>query len=239
MAAAVALLVFGRQPGHLTPSDAIDRAPAAGSAVSPAAPAEARAERPLPPSPEGATATQPAAESGAEGAVARSEPRAVAAAPKAGGAAAKARGVDAEKVFLDDAPGSAGPRAAKPAATAPAKREAQAAPSEESAPQAQDTALKPAAGKTDDGLLPDKPSTGAVQAAIASVMNAARACVAGSSDTTPVTVVFSSNGSVKSVIVNGAVQGTPAGKCIQSALGNAKVAPFAQPAFSVGVSVRP
>jgi hypothetical protein len=159
---------------------------------------------------------------------------------KAGGAAAKARGVDAEKVLLDEAPASAGPRLAKPTARPPAaQREAQAAPAEQPAAPAQDAAMKPAAGRTDDGLLPDRPSTGAVQAAIASVMNAARACVAGSTETTQVTVVFSANGSVKSVVVGGAVHGTPAGKCIQSALGNAKVAPFAQPAFSVNVSVRP
>jgi hypothetical protein len=124
----------------------------------------------------------------------------------------------ADSVVLDDA-----------APTAPQ-------PAEEAA---REQALEPAAGKAEDGLLPDKPSTGAVQAAIASVMNAARACVAGSTEATPVTVVFASNGAVKSVALSGNAANTPAGKCIQSALSRAKVAPFAQNAFSVGVSVRP
>lgn len=133
-------------------------------------------------------------------------------------------------------PASAGPRKtatgtppraapAKPAAAAPAKA-------------VSDDELRPAAGNS-DGALPDKPSTGAVQAALASVMTAARSCVAGSDAATPATVIFAANGSVKSVVVSGPVQASPAGKCIQSALARAKVAPFAQATFSVGVSVRP
>jgi hypothetical protein len=169
------------------------------------------------------------------GAIARaeSEPaRARSAKPLSG--SSKGRAVSAEKVELDEAPAAA----AKPKQAA--KQQAQAAaPPPANAGPAQDESLKPASGKTDDGMLPDKPSTGAVQAAMASVMNAARACVAGSTETTPVTVTFSANGRVKSVAVSGAAQGTPAAKCIQSALGPAMVAPFAQPAFSVGVSVRP
>ncbi len=145
---------------------------------------------------------------------------AVASAPLA--ARAKKNSSRPEKVELAEAPAAPAPRAQ--AAAGASKSDAE---------------LKPAAGKTDDGLMPDKPSTGAVQAAIASVMGAARACVAGADAATPATVIFGSNGSVKSVVVSGAVDGTPAGKCVSSALSRAKVAPFAQGSFSVGVSVRP
>lgn len=236
LAAAMALLVFGRQPEAGAPDTA---SPVAVTTTPRAAAPEANAERVAP----GSRAAQPEPEA----ASAEAEPvpaeagdeRAVASAPVTGqraasGMAAKGRRVRAENVVLDEAPASAAPppkTASKPAPQAVAKSEA--------APPSQDAALAPAAGKTDDGFLPDKPSTGAVQAAMASVMNAARACVAGATEATPVTVTFSANGSVKSVVVSGAAQATPAAKCIQAALGRAKVAPFAQPAFSVGVSVRP
>ncbi|HET9955041.1 MAG TPA: hypothetical protein VFQ61_11080, partial [Polyangiaceae bacterium] len=52
--------------------------------------------------------------------------------------------------------------------------------------------LKPAAGSAAAGGLPDKPATGAVQAALGSVMGAARACVAGAATPTPAQIVFGS-----------------------------------------------
>jgi hypothetical protein len=230
LAAAAALIVLVRQPG-----DGQESVPVA--AVQ--APDEAKARQAAPAPPQAATpaatatletgAAPPLAEPAAapkepvsdDSAIAAKAPT-VSARPMSGGAAAPvkrlARG---EKVVLEETPSSG------------------RKPGYEPAPAAAENELKPAAGKTADGLLPDKPSTGAVQAAIASVMTGARACVAGADAPIPATVMFGSNGAVKSVVVSGAAQGSPAGKCIQSALGRAKVAPFAQNTFSVGVSVRP
>jgi hypothetical protein len=229
LAAAAALIVLVRQPGDVQEAVSVAAVQAPSEAKSgPAAPAASQTPTPA------ATATpEPAAAPAvAETSAVTKEPVAddsavvgrtvVAARPMSGRAAAPAkRTAGGEKVVLEETP----PAAARK-------------PGQEPAKTAAENELKPAAGKT-DGLLPDKPSTGAVQAAIASVMNSARACVAGADAPTPATVMFGSNGAVKSVVVSGAAQGSPAGKCIQSALGRAKVAPFAQNVFSVGVSVRP
>ncbi|MBK8994344.1 MAG: hypothetical protein IPM35_01135 [Myxococcales bacterium] len=96
--------------------------------------------------------------------------------------------------------------------------------------------MKPAATAGD---LPDKPSTGAVQAAIGSVMGSARACVAGHDEDSRATITFGSDGRVSSVAVSGKAAGTPAEACIKAALGKARVQPFARPSFSVGAAIRP
>jgi len=88
--------------------------------------------------------------------------------------------------------------------------------------------------------VPDRPSPGAVQAALGSVLSAARACVAGTEAPSTATVVFTSAGTVARVTVSGPAAGTPAGGCIQSALGRARVAPFVQATYVVsGIAVRP
>lgn len=230
LAAAAAWVLLVRSPEEPEASRA-EPAVAAAPAASAVAHAESPPDQaPLPPVGAAEPSPAPAAEAASQPlADAREErPRrgageesAVASAPAAV-ARAKKSSARPEKVELAEAP----------AAQA-------AAPKTAGGSSKQDAELKPAAGKTDDGLMPDKPSTGAVQAAIASVMGAARACVAGADAPTPATVIFGSNGSVKSVVVSGAVDGTPAGKCVSSALSRAKVAPFAQGSFSVGVSVRP
>jgi len=120
--------------------------------------------------------------------------------------------------------------AAQPEKAAPSKTKAP--PSEPAA-----TALRPAAATTSG--LPQKPPTGAVQAAVGSVLASARACVAGSKSGSNATVVFASSGNVKSVVVTGPAANTPAEACIRSALGRARVEPFAATTFSVNVSVRP
>jgi hypothetical protein len=98
--------------------------------------------------------------------------------------------------------------------------------------------LRPAAG-TAVGGLPDRPATGAVQAAIGSVMGSARSCVAGATTPTPAQVVFGSDGTVRAITVSGPSAGTPAASCIEAALKRARVAPFASPTFSLMVWVRP
>lgn len=96
--------------------------------------------------------------------------------------------------------------------------------------------MKPAAQPTD---VPQQPSSGAVQAAVGSVLGSARACVAGHDAPSRATIVFGSDGGVQNVAVSGPAAGTPAEACIRAALKRARVAPFAKPSFSVGVTVRP
>ena len=87
--------------------------------------------------------------------------------------------------------------------------------------------------------MPDKPSSGAVNAAIGSVMGAARACVAGQDGPSTARIVFGSDGKVQSVSVSGAAAGTAAAGCIESAFKKARVQPFAAPTFSIGATIRP
>jgi hypothetical protein len=119
-------------------------------------------------------------------------------------------------------------RAPEPAAPLPATKPAASAPSE---PE-----LKPADGRMGP---PEKPSTGAVQAALGSVIGGARSCVSGQERPSSATVVFGSDGRVQSVAVSGAAAGTPAAACIRSALEKARVHPFAKPTFSASVTIRP
>jgi hypothetical protein len=123
------------------------------------------------------------------------------------------------------------------------KPEAKAArpkgPQPQSAPAegiAAEPPLKPADGRTG---LPEKPSTGAVQAALGSVIGGARSCVSGQDRPSNATIVFGSDGRVQSVTVGGAAAGTPAAGCIRSALEKARVNPFAKPTFSASVTIRP
>jgi hypothetical protein len=126
-------------------------------------------------------------------------------------------GVRAERIVLDEDPTPSGP-ATKPA------------PTSEGPP------LKPAVSS---GGLPDRPSAGAVQAAVGSVLGAARSCLAGQLEPSSARVVFASDGSVQAVQVSGPAAGTPAGSCIESAFKKARVQPFAAPSFSFGTKVRP
>jgi hypothetical protein len=126
-------------------------------------------------------------------------------------------GVRAEKIVLDEDPTPSAP-ATKPA------------PANEGPP------LKPAVSS---GGLPDRPSAGAVQAAVGSVLGAARSCLAGQLEPSSARVVFASDGSVQAVQVSGPAAGTPAGSCIESAFKKARVQPFAAPTFSFGTKVRP
>ncbi len=141
----------------------------------------------------------------------------------AGGAGAAAAGgaVKAERVILDEDrlrdPVPPAQLAARPAASA---------------------VLKPAELNRDSGSA-DRPSAGAAQAAVGSVLGAARSCIAGHPRPSSATIVFGSSGEVSSVSVGGEAAGTPAAGCIESALKKARVQPFAAPTFSLAVTVRP
>ncbi|HVU02008.1 MAG TPA: hypothetical protein VHE30_09660 [Polyangiaceae bacterium] len=89
------------------------------------------------------------------------------------------------------------------------------------------------------GDVPPEPSLGAVQAAVGSVMTAARSCLAGQEGASRAKIVFSSNGHVLSVAVSGPAAGTPAEGCVRSALMGARVQPFSEPSFSASITVRP
>jgi hypothetical protein len=151
---------------------------------------------------------------------------------KAGAGATAPRSSNGDKVALK-APEPAGKggvaEATKPSPEAP--------PTAKPEPQDDfDQKKKPAAIAGD---IPEKPSTGAVQAAIGAVMGGARACVAGQDGPSSATVSFGSDGKVSSVSVAGPAAGTPAEACIKAALSKARVQPFARPSFSVGAKIRP
>jgi hypothetical protein len=83
------------------------------------------------------------------------------------------------------------------------------------------------------------PSSGAVQAAVGSVLGNARVCVAGDREASRARVVFGSSGSVSQVTVTGPAAGTPAESCIKAALSKARVAPFQKANYSVDTTIRP
>jgi hypothetical protein len=138
---------------------------------------------------------------------------------------AASSGPSAEKIVLEDEPVTA-----PPATTARVEK-----PVEKALPP--DPALRPA--DSTGGAVPAKPSTGAVQAALGAVMSGARHCVAGEDAASSAVVVFSSDGHVQSVSVNGPASGQPSGACIQAQLSRARVQPFAAASFSVNATVRP
>jgi hypothetical protein len=147
--------------------------------------------------------------------------RAVAAVPVP--SASVASGPAPEQIVLEeDAPAPAG------------------APAPQAAPPVQDKhepAMRPAEGSA--GAVAQKPSIGAVQAALGSVMGGARSCVAGHAEPSRAQVVFGSDGTVQSVAVSGPAAGTAAGACIETALKKARMQPFAVPTFSTSVTIRP
>lgn len=149
------------------------------------------------------------------------------------GAARAGTGKGGEAVTKPGAP-AATVEAPAPAETA--QPQAVAQNDKKNAKDEPDVKMKPAATAGD---LPDKPSTGAVQAAVGSVMGGARACVAGQDGPSRATVTFGSDGRVQSVSVSGPAAGTPAEACIRAALSKARVQPFARSSFSVGATVRP
>jgi hypothetical protein len=114
----------------------------------------------------------------------------------------------------------------------------QAPPAQVAARPAGSAVLKPAELGRDAGAA-DRPSAGAAQAAVGSVLGAARSCIAGHPRPSSATIVFGSSGEVSQVSVGGDASGTPAGACIESALRKARVQPFAAPTFSLAVTVRP
>jgi hypothetical protein len=100
-------------------------------------------------------------------------------------------------------------------------------------------APSPAAASEPSGGMPDRPSVGAVQAAIGATLGRARRCLAGQLQPSRALLTFGSDGTVQSVSITGPAAGTPAEACAKAALSRARVAPFANPTFSVNTTLRP
>jgi hypothetical protein len=82
--------------------------------------------------------------------------------------------------------------------------------------------------------LPDEPSSQAVRAALEPVIATARACVSGPGRTWA-EITFTSSGAMSRVRVHGA-RG-PAARCVEHALRDVAVAPFAHPSFSLAIGL--
>jgi hypothetical protein len=86
----------------------------------------------------------------------------------------------------------------------------------------------------------ERPSTGAIQAALGSVLTSARGCLAGQDAGARALVTFEGRtGHVKSVKVVGAEPGSPAESCVRAALMGARLPPFSDPDFTASITVRP
>ncbi|HEY6725601.1 MAG TPA: hypothetical protein VI197_16305 [Polyangiaceae bacterium] len=171
-----------------------------------------------------------------------------ASAPKPAGPVAARDVLNVEEVPLAEAAATPAPARDRTTGARRGVPGAAAGPAPAAAPEAEPpAAVPPAAGPSEPGMvmadsrgtLPDHPSTGAVQAAVGTVMGAARACVAGQSAASRATLNFGSDGRVQSVVVAGPAQATGAEPCLRSALSGARVQPFARAGYSVTLTVRP
>ena len=109
-------------------------------------------------------------------------------------------------------------------------------------PSVSATGEPPAAADTSTGPIgnvPMKPSQGVVSGALGAVMPAARACLDADDPVSHATIVFRSDGSVKSVSIEGGIAGKPHEACVRAALMKARVPPFAQPDFMGFATIRP
>jgi hypothetical protein len=97
-----------------------------------------------------------------------------------------------------------------------------------------DPRLKPADGRQP---LVDRPSQGALTAALDKVLPGARSCLAGETAAVPAEIVFGSDGSVLRVNLGPGVEPGPA-RCVRGALGRARVEPFSRPSWSLRSTIR-
>lgn len=139
-------------------------------------------------------------------------------------------------------------RRAQPAVAERPDARSATAPTQAVPPAGNTAQAPPASGPSEPGMvmadsrhagIPDKPSTGAVQAAIGSVMGAARACVAGQNAASRASLEFGSDGRVHSVSISGPAVGTHAEPCLRTALSGARVQPFSRSNYLVNLSIRP
>jgi hypothetical protein len=98
---------------------------------------------------------------------------------------------------------------------------------------------KPTGPQFAAGTVPQKPANGTVMGAIGAVLPNARACLGPDDPVSRATITFQSTGGVQGVTVSGGAAGKPAEACIKTALGKAKVPPFAEATFTTAITVRP
>jgi hypothetical protein len=98
--------------------------------------------------------------------------------------------------------------------------------------------VEPAA-RGNNANIPKQPPQGSVTSAIGSVMGGAKACVAGADEVSRAQLTFGSSGAVSNVSVSGWAAANGKTGCVKSAMKGAKVGPFQDPSFSVGVTIRP
>jgi hypothetical protein len=135
--------------------------------------------------------------------------------------AKRAPAAAAKKVAVADEPAASGVEAPAPG---------------ESEDEDEDEGLRPAL----DEAVPLEPSTGAVSSALGSSLGTARRCVIGYDQASTATVVFSSDGRVKTVTVSGPAAGAPAEACIKNAFRAMRLPRFGKPTFTIrGITLRP
>jgi len=91
----------------------------------------------------------------------------------------------------------------------------------------------------DQKPLPEKPWPSAIQSAMGSVREKARACVAGQTEPTQAMITLVSSGAIKSISISGGAAGTPAAACVRDALMPARVGPFKQETYRFNYTIRP
>jgi hypothetical protein len=89
------------------------------------------------------------------------------------------------------------------------------------------------------GDIPVVPPQGAIQSAIGTRRQTARACLKGQAAASRVTLVFASTGRVQVVSVAGPASGTDAEACLVTTLSKAAVGPFVRDKFTVTTTISP
>jgi hypothetical protein len=90
----------------------------------------------------------------------------------------------------------------------------------------------------DPESVPLRPAAGAVESALAQVVPGARACLEPGQGVIRAAITFGSSGRVRDVAVVGMDGNDPVASCVRGALADAKVGPFAMPAFVWMATVR-
>jgi hypothetical protein len=99
-------------------------------------------------------------------------------------------------------------------------------------------AARTGASSVDPESVPLRPAAGAVESAVARVLPGARACLQPGQGVVRATITFGSSGRVRHVAVVGTEGNDPVASCVRGALADAKVGPFAMPAFVWTATVR-
>ncbi len=98
---------------------------------------------------------------------------------------------------------------------------------------------RPADSGDPSSTIPQQPAPGAVSAALRPVLGSAKKCVAGADDVSRATITFSSDGTVKSVVVTGWAASNGATGCVTSALKGANVGRFWKASFTASATIQP